>query len=348
MELNELINKKSPWSRGGGPRSNIVISTRVRLARNIKDHIYFDRANEKQKKQVLDLVLKAVSKSAFFSDAMMLRIKDLSEIDRLFMVERHLMSNQHMTDVSHKALVAESNEIASIMVNEEVHIRLQVLQPGFDPTEAWRIADGIDSELSKQLSFDYSHKFGFLTSCPTNTGTALRASVMLHLPALVMTGQIENVFEAISRLGLTMRGFYGEGTEAEGDFFQISNQTALGRSENDILDNLEKIVNKIISREESTRQILFTRQHEELADRVMRSYGTLKGARIITSGETIKLLSAIRLGADLGLIEGLDPVKINEMLSLTQPAHLQKTLGKKLSSSERDMKRADLLRKELS
>lgn len=347
MELNDLVNRKSQWSKGEGPRSNIVISTRVRLARNVKDHIYFYRASAPQREELMQLVLEAAKKCDHFKDALYLKMKELSELDRLFLVERHLMSPGHMRNTAFKALVIDPEETASLMVNEEDHLRMQVLRPGFDLIEAWRIADGIDTELSKHLSYDYSNKFGYLSSCPTNTGTALRASVMLHLPGLVLTGQIDNVFEGISKLGLTMRGFYGEGTDAEGDFFQISNQTALGRAELEIIDNLERILNKIISREESTRSMMYTRQHEELTDRVMRSHGTLRNARIITSDETIKLLSAIRLGADMGLIKDLDAASINEILLLAHPAHLQKSVGKTLSSSERDMRRADLIREKL-
>jgi protein arginine kinase len=233
------------------------------------------------------------------------------------------------------------------MLNEEDHLRLQVMQSGFNINEAWRIADEIDSELSETLPFDYSNKFGYLTSCPTNTGTGLRASVMMHLSALAMTGQVDNVFKAISKLGLTMRGFYGEGTEALGDFFQISNQVALGHSEMDILDNLNRIINKIITREKATRESLLKKRKEEVTDRVNRSYETLKSASIITSSETIKLLSAIRLGADLDIIKDIDAIKINEVLLLTQPAHLQKLAGGEIAPHERDIKRADLIRKKL-
>jgi protein arginine kinase len=213
--------------------------------------------------------------------------------------------------------------------------------------EAWRIVDDIDAELGQYLVFDYSNRFGYLTSCPTNSGTGLRASVMLHLSALAMTGEIENVYEAISKLGLTIRGFYGEGTEALGDFFQVSNQVTLGHSEIDILDNLERIINKLISREEAARDILLKKRKAELSDRIFRSYGTLKSARIITSSETVRLLSAVRLGVDLGLIKDMDEVGINQVLLLTQPAHLQKISGKEIGPNERDMKRADLIREKL-
>ena len=347
MKLDDLIHRKSEWLRGEGPRSNIAISTRVRVARNVAGHVYFDRADDTQREKTLNIVSSAIKKSKFFKNALFLGMKDVSDLDRAFLVERHLMSREHMTDAAHKGLVVEEKEIVGVMLNEEDHLGLQVLQSGFNIMEAWRIVDEIDTELGKYLSFDYSNKFGYLTSCPTNTGTGLRASVMLHLSALVMTGQIENVFDGISKLGLTMRGFYGEGTEALGDFFQISNQVSLGHSEMDILDNLERIINKIISREEATRKKLISKKKQEISDRICRSHGTLKSARIITSSETIKLLSAVRFGADLGLIKDMDITGINEILLLTQPAHLQKINSKEIAPYERDIKRADLIRKKL-
>ncbi len=292
-------------------------------------------------------MLLAVRKTDLLKKDIVLRIKDLSEIDKVFLVERHLMSREHMSETDSKALVIGDREIVSAMLNEEDHIRLQVLKPGFNIKEAWRIADAVDNELGKHVAFDYSHRFGYMTSCPTNTGTGLRASVMLHLSALAMTGQIDNVFEAISKLGLTMRGFYGEGTEALGDFFQISNQVALGQSELEILTNLEGVINKLILREESLRKDLSTKKKEIVSDRIFRSYGTMKSARIITFAETIKLLSAVRLGVDLGLIKEIDMNTVNQILLLTQPAHLQKLVGEEKEPYERDIKRADLIKKEL-
>ena len=283
----------------------------------------------------------------FFKNALFLKIKDISELDRAFLIERHLMSKEHAMDIDSKGLVIEEKEILSVMINEEDHIRFQVMQSGFNIMGTWSVIDGIDTEVGQYLPFDYSNIFGYLTSCPTNTGTGLRASVMLHLSALVMTEQIDKVFQAISKLGLTMRGFYGEGTEALGNFFQISNQVALGHSEMDILDNLERIIAKIIAREEETRNNLVAKRKREINDRIHRSFGTLKSARIITSSETIKLLSDIRLGSDLGLLEGIETDLINEILLVTQPAHLQKINSKKIAPFERDIKRADLVRKKL-
>ena len=347
MKLDDLLRTENEWLKGEGPSPGIAISTRVRLARNVEGHLYFERASSTQREKTLNEVLSAVKKSRLLKDALVLRMKDIPDVDKQFLVERHLISRSHMQEAEHKGLVVEEKEIVSAMVNEEDHLRLQVMQSGFNIMEAWRRADEIDTELSKFLSFDYSNKFGYLTSCPTNTGTGLRASVMLHLSALVMTNQIDNVFDAISKLGLTMRGFYGEGTEAVGDFFQISNQVALGHSEMDILDNLERIIRKILSQEKATRGNLLKKRKEEISDRVERCYKTLKAASIITSSETIKLLSAVRLGADLGLIKDIDAIKINEILLLTQPAHLQKIAGSKIAPHERDIKRADLIREKL-
>jgi len=347
IKLDDLVTRKSEWIKGEGPKSNIVMSTRVRVARNIKGHLFFNKADDSQREKTTEIITAAIKKCSMLKNALILRMKDTTDLDRQFLVERHLMSPEHMEDVAHKGIAIEEREIVSIMLNEEDHIRLQVIQSGFNIMEAWRIVDEIDTELGQYLQFDYSNRFGYLTSCPTNTGTGLRASVMLHLPALVMTDQIENVYEAISKLGLTIRGFYGEGTEAYGDFFQVSNQVALGHSEMDILDNLEKIVNKIITREQATREMLMTGNKEKINDNIFRSYGTLENARIITSGETIKLLSSVRLGVDLDLIKDITIAQANEVLLLSQPAHLQKIYKSRLGPMERDVKRADLIREKL-
>ncbi len=347
MKLDDLLYKESEWLKAKGPKSNVAISTRVRAARNVAGHLYCSRADNSERGETLEMMVRAIKKSRLLKKALLIRIKDISNLDRRFLVERHLMSREHTQNAEYKALVVDESEIVSAMLNEEDHLRLQVVQSGFNIMETWRIVDEIDTELEKLLHFDFSDKFGYLTSCPTNTGTGMRASVMLHLPVLAMTGQIENVFNAISKLGLTMRGFYGEDTEAAGDFFQISNQVALGHSEMDVLDNLERIIRKIISREESTRKDLLDKRKEEVTDRIHRSYGTLKSARIITSSETIRLLSAIRLGVDLGLIKDITIGEVNEVLLLTQPAHLQKINGGEIAPYERDVKRADLIRQKL-
>lgn len=347
MKLEDLLYRKTEWLKGTGPESNIVISSRVRLARNLEGFPFFGWAKTKEKEEILAVGKRALGKSKFMKNALLLDMKELSEIDRQFLVERHLMSPEHLINPEYKALCVDEREIVSIMINEEDHLRIQVLQSGFNVIEAWRMCDEIDTDLSKKTPYAFSTRWGYLTACPTNTGTGLRASVMLHLPALVMTGQINRVFQAISKLGLTIRGFYGEGTEAIGNFFQVSNQVTLGRSESDLTDKIVSIVSKLVKREESTRNILMMKNKEEITDKIWRAHGTLENARIIASSETIRLLSVVRLGVDLGVLKNIERAHINELLILTQPAHLQKVDNKVLTADQRDHKRADLIRKKL-
>ncbi|OGW78826.1 MAG: protein arginine kinase [Omnitrophica bacterium RIFCSPHIGHO2_02_FULL_46_20] len=347
MRIDDFLRHDSEWLKGTGPNSDIVMSSRTRLARNIDKLAFSHWADKKQQETILTAALDAAESVNYLKDALFIRLKDLSEVDRAFLVERHLISLEHAKDVEFKALIVDPKEIISIMVNEEDHLRMQVLQSGFNLMEAWRIIDALDTELSKKLSFAYFVKWGYLTACPTNTGTGLRGSIMLHLPALVFTGQISKILQATAKLGLNIRGLYGEGTEASGNLFQVSNQVSLGRTEEDIIDNIERIINQIIAREEATRRNLLAKNRDALVDRVWRAYGTLKSAHIITSNETIALLSAIRLGVDLGVVKNLDRRMVNELLILTQPAHLQKLEGKVLNSNERDMKRAELIRERL-
>jgi protein arginine kinase len=252
-----------------------------------------------------------------------------------------------MVDPENKGLAVGQDEVISIMINEEDHLRMQVMKSGFNLKEAWQIIDDIETGLGNSLDFAYSMDFGYLTACPTNTGTGMRASVMLHLPSLVMTKQIGKVLQAITKLGLTARGLYGEGTEASGNFFQISNQVSLGHKEDDIIDNIERIIKQIIDHEQSARETLLSQNREALEDRIWRAYGTLKSAHIITSTETIDLLSLARLGVDLGVVKQADRTLINELFVITQPAHLQKLEKKKLSPNQRDVKRAEIIREKL-
>jgi len=347
MTINDFLKQDAEWLKGTGPSANIVMSSRTRLARNIDKIPFSNWANKKQLDDVLSIVKEAVANCNFLKNAMFIKLKDLSEVDRLFLVERHMMSPEHAKDVEYKALVVDPKEMVSIMVNEEDHLRIQVIQSGLNLKECWRMLDEIDTDLSKKIAYAYSAKWGYLTACPTNTGAGLRGSVMLHLPALVFTGQIGKMLQAIAKLGLNIRGMYGEGTEAMGNVFQISNQVSMGMTEEDIVDNIDRITNQLISREDSTRKTIITKNKDALVDRVSRAHGTLKSAHIITSNETVTLLSAIRLGVDLGIVKNMDRRMVNELFILTQPAHLQKLEGKTLNSNERDIKRADLIREKL-
>jgi len=347
MDYKDFIRQDTEWLKGTGPSANIVMSSRVRLARNLDKAPFSNWADKGRLEDVLVAVKDAALSTGILNNALFVRLKDLNEVERLFLVERHLMSPEHAERADYKAVIVDPKEMISVMINEEDHLRIQVLLSGANLRECWRIADSLDTELSKKLAFAYSAKWGYLTACPTNTGTGLRGSVMLHLPALVFTGQIGKILQAIAKLGLNIRGLYGEGTDATGNIFQISNQVAMGITEEEAIDNIERISNQVISREDSTRKTILTKNKEALVDRISRALGTLKSAHIITSSETITLLSAIRLGVDLGIVKTMDRRTVNELFLLTQPAHLQELDGRPLNANERDIKRADLIRSKL-
>lgn len=347
MKIDDLLQQDTEWLKGTGPNSNIVMSSRARLARNLEKIPFSHWAKKKDLEDILTMIRNAAESTNYLKNALFIRLKDVSEVDRLFLVERHLMSPEHAQAVEYKALIVDPKEMVSIMVNEEDHLRIQVLNSGFNLREAWRIIDEIDTDLSKKLSYAYSPRWGYLTACPTNTGTGLRGSIMLHLPALVFAGQVGKILQATAKLGLNIRGLYGEGTDAIGNVFQVSNQVAMGLTEEELIDNIERIINQVIAREEAMRKTIMTKNKEELIDRVGRAFGTLKSAHIITSNETVMLLSAIRLGVDLGILKNIDARTVNELFILTQPAHLQKIEGKVLDAKERDIKRADLIREKL-
>lgn len=348
MGLEQLLKQNSEWLRGTGPHADIVMSSRIRLARNLVPYPFSHWASKKQEQDVMKMTEEALAKSKVMKGMMLQRMNEASDVDKQFLLERHLVSREFILRPEFKSVAVNPKEIVSIMINEEDHLRIQVMQSGFNLAEGWRIADQVDDELSDILPFAYDKEWGFLTACPTNTGTGLRSSVMLHLPALVMTKQINRVVQAISKLGMVVRGLYGEGTEAEGNLFQVSNQFTLGQSEIETIDHIERIIRQIIGHEENSRKQLMKQNKDLLHDKIWRAYGILKNAFIISSKETIQLLNMIRLGVDLGVIEDLDRRVINELFIVTQPAHLQRIEGKLLSQSERDVKRAVLIKQYLS
>ncbi|RJO65251.1 MAG: protein arginine kinase [Candidatus Omnitrophota bacterium] len=348
MNLNDLLNHRSEWLKGTGPHSDIVISSRIRLARNLASAPFPHWSNKKQGRDVLDAIEQAVGKINYLKGTTIFELADLDSLDKQFLVERHLMSYGHAHKTNSKAVVIDNEEIVSLMVNEEDHIRLQVMQSGFNLFEAWNIINRIDDCLAKELSFAFSLDYGYLTACPTNTGTGMRGSVMLHLPALVIIGQIKQVLNAISKLSFTTRGLYGEGTEATGNFFQVSNQVSLGHSETEIIENINGLIRQIIEQENQARETLMSKNKSVVEDKISRSFGILKNAHIISSQETTELLSMVRLGISLGLIKEIDSSSVNELFIITQPAHLQKLENKKLSSQERDVKRAEIIRDKLN
>lgn len=345
--VEQLLRQSCEWLKGTGPNSDIVMSSRVRLARNLEKVPFTHWATKKQEKESLELLEQAVMGVDLMKGAMWVRMDTIDDLDKQFLFERHLISREHIIHPDCKAVAIGDKEVINIMVNEEDHLRIQVMQSGFNLQECWRIATRLDDALQKRVRFAFDAERGYLTACPTNTGTGLRASVMLHLPSLVMTKQINRVLQAITKLGMTARGLYGEGTEAEGNFFQISNQITLGSAEEDIIDNLERIIRQVIGHEENARKTLMKQNREVLQDKISRANGTLRSAYIINTKEMMGLISMVRLGVDMGLITEFDRRAVNELFLLTQPAHLQKIEGKLLSSAQRDVKRANLIRRRL-
>jgi len=347
MKLNDLVKQTSEWLKGTGPNSDIVISSRIRLARNLNNYPFSQKATTKQKRDALKDCKAAIAKNNFLKSGLFLNLQDLTNLDKQFLLERHMVSKELLIGADNKAVAISDREIISIMINEEDHLRIQVIQSGLNLAQTWDVIDMIDSELGTTLNYAYSGDFGYLTACPTNTGTGMRASVMLHLPALVITKQINRVIQAISKLNLTARGLYGEGTQASGNFFQISNQITMGHLETEVVDNLTRVIKQIITHEQNARKQLIASNKTELEDRIYRAYGTLKNAHIISSNETVELLSMVRMGVDMEMVKDLSIDAINQLFISIQPAHLQKMEGKALSAQQRDAKRAELIRSKL-
>lgn len=346
MDLLDATNPTGEWLSGTGPESDIVISTRIRLARNLVEYPFLNRI-EDTLRTTLEQTLASSLRQAL-GQVVYQNLNDTPSLDRDCLVERHLISRDHATGRGDRGVALGGHGTLSVMVNEEDHLRIQVLRSGFQPEEAWRHILEVDEALETQLNYAFSSEFGYLTACPTNCGTGLRVSVMLHLPALVMTKQIEKVFHAVNKINLTVRGLYGEGTQAQGDFYQISNQVTLGQSEEDILGTIRDHVPQIIKFERNVRETLIAENRLGLEDRVWRALGMLEYARLITSEETMDYLSAVRMGVNLGLIDRIPISAVNELFILTQPAHLQKLKGCELDTPERDESRAAYVRTRLA
>jgi protein arginine kinase len=346
--LEHMIAHPSPWLDGSGSKAEIVLSTRVRLARNLRNSSFTHRAREDELRAVLGSVERAAGRSGSFSGGAFLAMHDLGPLDRVFLVERHLVSHELSDAARPRGLLVAPGERLSIMVNEEDHIRLQSLVSGLMLGDAWSIADQADDDLDGALDYAYHDEWGYLTACPTNAGTGLRASVLIHLPALVLTKQIEKVLKGIMQMGLAVRGFYGEGTEVVGNLFQISNQTTLGLSEKETLESLERVTRQILAAEERARETLLRDARIQIEDKIYRAFGSLRYGRTMSSAEVVNLCSAVRLGVALGLAE-LPPLRaLNELLVLTQPAHLQRYLGRVMEQTERNVRRAEFVREYLA
>jgi protein arginine kinase len=342
----------SKWITETGPEPDVVLTSRVRLARNLRGypfpHLLDADGAQKMLRQVRNLLTLGTSRGDL-GNLELLPLADIDRLDRQVLIEKHLISPDFARS-SHPgaALLVSDDEAISIMLNEEDHLRIQCLFPGFQLEECWRRTSQVDDLLESKLEYAFDAKRGYLTACPTNLGTGLRASVMVHLPGLVMTQQIGKVLAAIAQVGLVVRGLYGEGTEAVGNLFQISNQITLGPSEEEILQNLGAVIRQIVEQERAAQQALLKANRWAVEDKVCRAYGILTNARLLTSQEAMRLLSDVRLGHELGILDEVSYRTQNELLVLTQPAMMQRFADEKMQEETRDYRRAAIVRQRLT
>jgi protein arginine kinase len=344
MQIYTYLSPPAETARRHGPNDRIVMSSRVRLARNVRDFAFPGWAKKPERIKVLELIRPAVEGLPEMAGAFSEVMDNLTALDKQILVERHLISREHAAKSVGSGLVLNKEETFCVMINEEDHMRMQALRPGLQLRQAWNAIDRLDTALEKKLDYAFSNELGYLTACPTNLGTGIRVSAMLHLPGLVLAEQINPIIQSVNKLGLAVRGLYGEGTEALGNVFQVSNQMTLGETEGAIVERLEKVLSQIIEHEENARQILMEQRPKVIYNHIGRAYGILANAHSITSKETMNFLSLFRLGVDMGVFPGVDRSLVDELFLTTQPAHLQRKLSDKMSAEERDIVRADMLR----
>ncbi len=347
MEISQFLVPPAEATRRTGPHDRIVMSSRVRLARNLTKTAFPGWAKKAERLKSLEILLPAVQGLEVMVDSFSSSMDNLTALDKQILVERHLISREHAAKGAGSGLVLNREESVCVMINEEDHLRMQALRPGLQLKQAWQAIDAIDSELERKLDYAFDDTLGYLTACPTNLGTGIRVSAMLHLPGLVLSEQIEQIIQSVNKLGLAVRGLYGEGTEALGNVFQVSNQMTLGEAETEIVERLNKVLAQIIEHEENARQTLLEKKPKMVWNQIGRAYGILANAHSIASKETMNLLSFLRLGVDLGHFANAGRSMVDELFIVTQPAHLQKQFSEKLGAEERDLLRADMLRERL-
>ena len=347
MKIASILTSPGEWLSPHGGDHPIVISSRVRLARNLAKLPFPGWAKKTERIRILDEIKPEVDCLEQMQGSFSEQLNELSAVEKQVLVERHLISREHAAKGMGSAVVINATQSVSIMVNEEDHLRMQAISSGLDLQKTFRAIDAVDSALEAHLDFAFDSDLGYLTACPTNVGTGMRASAMVHLPGLVLSEQINQVVNSVNKIGLAVRGLYGEGTEAMGNLFQVSNQTTLGENENQIIDRLNKVIETLIQRENQARENLAATKRTMLMDQVGRAYGILTHAYSISSKEALNLLSLIRLGIDLGFFPEEGRIVINSLLMETQPAHLQHFSQQKLAAEERDHLRADIVREKL-
>lgn len=348
MKLSRIIANTGEWLSGSGPHDQIVVSSRVRLARNLRGKPFPGWARKAERVAVLEEIRSAVEGLPEMENSFSEKLEDLSPLEKQVLMERHLISREHAARGAGSAVVMNPEQTLSFMINEEDHLRMQAIRAGLQLGEVYRMINQTDSELEETLDFAFHDELGYLTACPTNVGTGMRASAMMHLPGLVMAEQVNKIINSVSKIGLAVRGLHGEGTEAMGNLFQVSNQTTLGETEEEIIARLDRVIGQILEHEQNARQILLQQRPETLLDQIGRAYGILCHAHSITSKEALNLLSFIKMGVDLGLFPTKCRLQVDELFIETQPAHLQKGVhAAKMGAEERDSLRAALIRAKL-
>lgn len=353
LDLNTIADFGLGWLEASGPHADVVLSTRVRLARNLQGYAFGPRVGDGDRGQIYGRIRQAVGEGTMLAGGVAVELEALPRLSRRMLLERHLISREISGENGDgpplgAGLFVAPREAVGAMVNEEDHLRMQSLLSGLRLQDAYRLVDELDEELGGRLPFAYHPEFGYLTSCPTNVGTGLRASILVHLPGLVLTKEIGKVLQGLGQVGLTFRGLYGEGSEVVGSFFQISNQTTLGKSEEDLIDHLQKIVRQVIQYEMQARNVLLRDAPAVIEDKIWRAYGLLRYARALSFDELMNLLSGVRLGASLKLLSGVSVYTLNKIMIYTQAAHLEQAAGRPLSEAESDLHRGAYVRRALA
>lgn len=333
------------WLEAEGKEEDVVVSTRLRIARNIGSYKFPGYVDFEESEAITQEILEAMKDNK--DNYKFYRTKDLSKIERNVFVEGHLISPNLAKSDDFGSFLLREDEKATIMINEEDHIRIQILLPGLNTEKSWDMVSEIDDALESKIDYAFHEQFGYLTSCPTNVGTGLRASAMVHLPCLAMTGHLNNIMDGLRKIGLTVRGLYGEGSKSLGNLYQISNQTTMGEVEEDIIKKLNKIVYQIVNRERNIREYILDKKNKSLEDKVFRSLGILEYSRLMTSNEAMNHLSNLKLGKDIGIIDNISSKDVLKLMVEIQPASLQKDIGRELYKEERDILRAEKIRKKL-
>jgi protein arginine kinase len=348
FDASNMLNTPAGWLDASGAESEVIMSSRVRIARNLYQHRFTHNCDNEELSDILAEAAAAAGDAATFGNSSFVGMGEASTLDRQFLAERHLVSREFLLNSANRGLVVNEAEDACMMINEEDHLRLQAYGSGLDLNKTYERASLLDNELTARLDMAFNDRFGYLTACPTNVGTGLRVSVLIHLPGLVHSKEISKLLESLNKLNHTMRGFHGEGTEVMGNFFQLSNSTTLGVTEAEILKSLREMATKVVGFERKAREMLLSKAQSLLEDKVWRAYGLLRYAHSVNTKEALSLISAVRLGVGVDFIKDVSIKTLNHLLIYTQPAHLQKLKGKTMNAQERDVARAEYIRNALT